>query len=61
MQNPEVSVWMVESQESSLPRGFCDENLLSSLQVFCYARHMGHVGFMDYSGVVLVGFGPAAP
>ena len=50
-------LWMVESQESSLPHGFCDKILtVITLQVFCYARHMVCVSFMDYSGVVLVGF-----
>ena len=50
-------LWMVESQEISLPRGFCDKILnIITLQVFCYARHMAHVSFMDYSGVVLIGF-----
>ena len=48
---------MVESQESSLPHGFCDKILtVITLQVFCYARHMVCVSFMDHSGVVLVGF-----
>lgn len=50
-------LWMVESQESSLPRGFCDKILtIITLQVVCYARHMALVSFMDHSGVVRVGF-----
>ena len=50
-------LWMVESQESSLPHGFCDKILtVITLQVFCYARHMVCVSVMDHSGVVLVGF-----